>query len=60
MGENDPTFPFESYIFVVDTFEQHQFPVGSLCMGLVLERPTQLFHCNWDAKDCVKCRAAQM
>lgn len=49
----------KSYILVVDTFEQDQFPVGSLSMGLILEGPTQLFHCHWDSEDCVKCRTAQ-
>ena len=31
-----------SYVLVVDTFHQHQFPVGPLCVSLVLKRPAQL------------------
>lgn len=41
------------YIFVVDTFEQHQLPVGALSVGLVLKGPTQLFHCHWYTEDCI-------
>lgn len=43
---------------MVDTFEKYQLSVGSLCMGLVLEGPTQLFHCYWYTQDCVESRAA--
>lgn len=48
----------ETYIFVVDTFEKYQLPVGTFSMGLVLEGPTQLFHCYWYTKDCIQSRAA--
>lgn len=47
----------QSHIFVVDTFEQHQLPVGTLGVGLVLEGPTQLFHRHWNTEDCVQSRA---
>lgn len=46
-------FKSKSYIFVVDTFEQHQLPVGTLSMSLVLEGPTQLFHRHRYAEDCI-------
>lgn len=49
----------QPYIFVVDTFEQHQLPVGTLSVGLVLEGPTQLFHRHWNTEDCVKSRAGR-
>lgn len=53
-----PSFEYSSYILVVDTFKQHQFPVGTLGMGLILERPAQLFNCHWYAEDCVQSRAS--
>jgi len=43
----------KSYIFVIDTFEQHQLPVGPLGMGLVLERPAELLHCHRNTQVCV-------
>lgn len=43
-----------THIFVVDTFEEHQFPVGALGVGLVLERAAELLHCNRDPKDSVQ------
>lgn len=35
-----------SYILVVDTFHEHQLPVGPLGVGLVLEGPAQLLDGN--------------
>lgn len=45
---------------MVDTFKQNQLPVGPLSVGLVLEGPTQLFHCHWDSEDCVERRTSQI
>lgn len=48
---------YKTYIFVIDTFEKYQLPVGTFSMGLVLEGPTQLFHCYWYTEDCIHRRA---
>ena len=37
MSENS-----SSYVLVVDTFHEHQFPVGPFRVSLILERPAQL------------------
>lgn len=50
----------KSYIFVIDTFEQHQLPVGTLSMSLVLKGPTKLFHRHRYTKDCIQSRAGHM
>lgn len=46
-----------TYVLVIDAFEQHQFSVGSLGVGLVLKRPAELFYSYRDAQDSVQSRA---
>lgn len=43
-----------THIFVVDTFEEHQFPVGALGVGLVLERAAELLHRYRDPKNSIQ------
>lgn len=46
-----------TYVLVIDAFQQYQFSVGSLGVGLVLKRPAELFHSYRDAQDRVESRA---
>lgn len=43
-----------TYVLVIDAFQQHQFSVGSLGVGLVLKRPAELFYSYRDAQDGVQ------
>lgn len=44
----------KTYIFVIDTFQKNQLPVGTFSMSLVLEGPAELFHSYWYTEDCIQ------
>lgn len=48
-----------TYVFVIDTFHEHQLPVGPLGVGLILKRPTQLLDGDVSFQSLVKSRAGE-
>lgn len=55
-----PVLPSDrhTYIFVIDTFHEHQLPVRPLGVGLVLERSAQLLDGYISVQDSVVAGAA--
>ena len=54
-----PPLGWVTYIFVIDTFHEHQFPVCPLGMGLVLEGSAQLLDGHISVQDSIVAGTAE-
>lgn len=52
-------FGADTYVFVIDTFHEHQLPVRPLGMSLVLERSAQLLDGHVSVQDGIIARTAE-